>query len=235
MALPVQVSESLEVALHLIVGLTSYTLRRYGVSRSRYPGAKDLKGSPRSDCTSLMLGWLHPLLWGTLKSSATCPCDSNSRSWSITLNVHRPLGHRSSDEQLIHAVPIIEIEDQICIKRRARLAFLTSPLSSTTSSSLSCSKDDANPSSQCVSPILRSLATSNLAWGTPEGTGDGVYKIETFEAGSPVNTKVIDAADIDRTFSEYATLNTVMPSDKREKRRRCLVRVSLRPVQCHLG
>ncbi|KAJ8118084.1 hypothetical protein OPT61_g856 [Boeremia exigua] len=42
------------------------------------------------------------------------------------------------------------------------------------------------------------LAASAFAWKIPQGTTDGVYKVETLADGSTVHTKIIDAADIDR-------------------------------------
>lgn len=43
------------------------------------------------------------------------------------------------------------------------------------------------------------LAASASAWKIPQGTEDGVYKVETLADGSTVHTKIIDAADIDRS------------------------------------
>lgn len=43
------------------------------------------------------------------------------------------------------------------------------------------------------------LAASASAWKIPQGTSDGVYKVETLADGSTVHTKIIAAADIDRS------------------------------------
>ena len=43
------------------------------------------------------------------------------------------------------------------------------------------------------------LAASASAWKIPQGAEDGVYKVETLSDGSTVHTKIIDAADIDRS------------------------------------
>jgi hypothetical protein len=61
--------------------------------------------------------------------------------------------------------------------------------------------------------VALTFAASVLAWRIPEGTEDGVYKVETLEDGSTVHTKVIDAADIDRTSPEYAALNDLVPTE----------------------
>ena len=61
--------------------------------------------------------------------------------------------------------------------------------------------------------VVLTFAASVLAWRIPEGTEDGVYKVETLEDGSTVHTKVIDAADIDRTSPEYAALNNLVPTE----------------------
>ena len=42
------------------------------------------------------------------------------------------------------------------------------------------------------------LAASTSAWKIPQGTEDGVYKVETLPDGTTTHTKIIDAADIDR-------------------------------------
>lgn len=42
------------------------------------------------------------------------------------------------------------------------------------------------------------LAASASAWKIPQGTQDGVYKVETLADGSIVHTKIIDASEIDR-------------------------------------
>ncbi|KZM18905.1 uncharacterized protein EKO05_0010399 [Ascochyta rabiei] len=53
------------------------------------------------------------------------------------------------------------------------------------------------------------LTASASAWKIPQGTEDGVYKVDTLEDGSTVHTKIVDAADIDRSQPEVQGISLV--------------------------
>lgn len=62
------------------------------------------------------------------------------------------------------------------------------------------------------------LAASVSAWKIPQNTEDGIYQVDELEDGTTVYTKLIDAADIDRSMPEAALDTSPVPRSELEKR-----------------
>lgn len=134
----------------------------------------------------------------------------SSYRWTSCTRLHRGFRRPSSDSHgrsnIASGLNVMQISglDQISIRRETSLdiSAITAIISTIASPDYPLSRRSLHPSfTMRFSSIVATfaLAASASAWKIPQGTEDGVYKVETLADGSTVHTKIIDAADIDRS------------------------------------